>query len=189
MAVDPIRLAVGRIAQHLATGYYCFLVGHLVAINPQSINSLPPAKAGQNPTGEVKRKDGTGHTLDLRHYLDLLRGDPSLQEHFLRAWAMGAVLVLGDELRAHQYFDHAPILELVYHLRNGIAHGNRFNIDQQGQRRLAKYQAHNRNAAVRSSLGTVYEITPNLTGPVLFNFMGAADVIDLLQSVEVYLSR
>jgi len=29
-------------------------------------------------------------------------------------------------------------------------------------------------------LGTVYEITPSLTGPILFDFIGAADVIDLL---------
>jgi DNA invertase Pin-like site-specific DNA recombinase len=35
----------------------------------------------------------------------------------------------------------------------------------------------------------VYEITPSLTGPILFDFIGAADVIDLLQSVEVYLSQ
>jgi hypothetical protein len=77
---------------------------------------------------------------------------------------------------------------LSYHLRNGIAHGNRFNIDDRGKSRLAKHKAHNRDAAVKSPLGTVYEITPRLTGPVLFDFMGAADVIDLLQSVEVYLS-
>lgn len=190
MSVDPIRLAVAQVAQRLAAGYYAFLAAHLVAVNPLSINSLPPAKVlGQNPTGDIKRKDGTFHTLDLRFYLDLLREDQNLQRHFLRTWAMGALLMLGDELGAHDYFDHAPILELVYHLRNGIAHGNRFNINKWGENRLTKHEAHNRNAAVKSSLGTVYEITPNLTGPVLFDFIGAADVIDLLQSVEVYLSQ
>jgi hypothetical protein len=102
---------------------------------------------------------------------------------------MGALLGLGDELNKHGYFDHAPILELVYHLRNGIAHGNQFNIDHRGQKRLAKYGAHNRDAAVKGPMGTVYEITPSQSGPVLFDFMGAADVIDLLQSIEVYLSR
>jgi hypothetical protein len=100
---------------------------------------------------------------------------------------MGALLTLGDELAKHEYFDQAPILELVYHLRNGIAHGNRFRVDDQGKRRLAKYPAHNRNAAVKSPLGTLYEIMPDLTGPVVFDFIGAGDVIDLLQSVEDYL--
>ena len=192
MAIDPKRLTVGRMAQRLASGYYAFLVAHLVAVNPKSINSLPPAKVlGEDPIGEIKRKDGTFHTLNLRFYLDLLREDQSLQGHFLRTWAMGALLMLGDELAKpeHGYFDHAPILELVYHLRNGIAHGNRFNITKDGKKRLAKHEAHNRHAVVKSPLGTVYEITPNLIGPILFDFIGAADVIDLLQSVEVYLSR
>lgn len=190
MAVDPIKIAVARMAHGLADGYYAFLVAHLVAVNPLSINSLPPAKVlGGSQTGEINRKDGTFHTLDLRFYLDLLREDHDLQRYFLRTWAMGALLMLGDELGAHDYFDRAPILELVYHLRNGIAHGNQFNITKKGKRRLANHEAHNRSAAVKSPLGTVYEITPNLTGPVLFDFVGAADVIDILQSVEVYLSQ
>ncbi|OXC78251.1 hypothetical protein BSU04_12780 [Caballeronia sordidicola] len=42
---------------------------------------------------------------------------------------------------------------------------------------------------MKSPKKTVFEITPDFTGPILFDFMGAADVIDLLQSVEVYLSR
>jgi hypothetical protein len=190
MVVDAKRLAVGRMAQRLACGYYSFLVAHLVAVNPESINSLPPAKIlGEDPTGEIERKDGSFHTLNLLYYLDLLRADQNLQRDFLRAWAMGALLTLGDELAKHGYFGHAPILELVYHLRNGIAHGNQFTIDHRGQKRLAKHQAHNRDAVVKSPLGTLFEITPTLSGPVLFDFMGPADVIDLLQSIEVHLSR
>jgi hypothetical protein len=79
-------------ASSLASGYYAFLVAHLVAVNPQSINSLPPAKAlGEDPIGEIKRKDGTAHTLNLRRYLDRLREDHGLQRELLRAWAMGAL--------------------------------------------------------------------------------------------------
>jgi hypothetical protein len=156
MAIDPLRLTVGRMAQHLSSGYYAFLMAHLVAVNPKSISSLPPA---MYPTGEIKRKDGTSHTFDLRHHLDLLREDEKLQRDFLRTWATGALLMLGDELAKHGgeqgYFDQAPILELVYHLRNGIAHGNKFNITRSGKR-LANHEAHNRNAAVKSPLGTVY---------------------------------
>jgi hypothetical protein len=70
-------------SQHLANGYYSFLVAHLVAVNPQSINSLPPAKIlGEDPIGEIKRKDGTVHTLNLRHYLDLLRTDQKPPRRF-----------------------------------------------------------------------------------------------------------
>ncbi len=122
----------------------------------------------------------------LRH-LALLREDRDLQADFLRAWAGGALLALGDELKVHNYFDHAPVLELVYHLRNAVAHGNRFAINESGKKRLAHYPAHNRQA-VRSPAGTVFEITPTTSGPVLFDFMGAADVIDLLQAVEYHLT-
>ncbi len=63
----PDMLAVSRAAERLTSGYYAFLVAQLVAANPQSINSLPPAKElGQDPTGEIARKDGTALTLNLR---------------------------------------------------------------------------------------------------------------------------
>jgi len=190
MPTPADMLAVSRTAQRLASGYYAFLVAQLVAANPKSINSLPPAKGlGMDPSGEIKRKDGTAHTLNLRHYLDLFREDHSVQREVLRAWAMGALLTLGDELSAHGYFNQAPTLELVYHLRNGVAHGNRFNITKSGRARLAQHPAHNRCAAVKSPTGVIYEITPTLSGPLLFDFMGAADVIDLLQAVEVHLSK
>ncbi|MGP0059646.1 MAG: hypothetical protein ACLPID_10210 [Beijerinckiaceae bacterium] len=190
MPATSDMLAVSRTAQRLASGYYAFLVAQLVAANPQSINSLPPPKAlGEDPIGEIKRKDGTAHTLNLRHYLDLFREDHGVQREVLWTWAMGALLTLGDELSAHRYFDRAPVLELVYHLRNGVAHGNRFNITKEGRARLARKPAHNRNAAVKSPTGVVYEITSSLSGPLLLDFMGPADVIDLLQSVEVHLSK
>jgi hypothetical protein len=127
--------------------------------------------------------------LNLRFYLDLFREDHGIQSEILRSWAMGALLTLGDELSAHRYFDRSPTLELVYHLRNGVAHGNRFKITKDGRDRLTRFPAHNRMAEVRSPLGTVFEVTPNLSGPVLFEFLGPADVIDLLQSVEAYLSK
>jgi hypothetical protein len=183
-------MAVAELAGRLASGYYAFLVSHLVAVNPKSINSLSPSRAlGEDPVGEIKRKDGTSHELNLRFYLDLMREDQQFQGYFLKSWATGALLMLGDELSSYQYFDHAPILEPVYHLRNGLAHGNRFNIDDRGRKRLEKYPAHNRDAAVRSPQGTVYEITPTLAGPVLFDFIGAADMIDVLQSTQLYLSK
>ncbi|WP_148654374.1 hypothetical protein [Paraburkholderia caribensis] len=184
------RRDVAATAHRLASGYYAFLVAHYVAVNPLSINSLPPTnELGRRATGEIKRKDGTAHTLELRPYLDLLREDHELQGRFLRTWAIGALLTLGDELGKsnRKYFDRAPILELVYHIRNGLAHGNRFNITEKGRERLMKYPAHNREAAVKSDLGTVFEIEPCLSGPVLFDFMGAGDVIDLLLSVEHHL--
>jgi hypothetical protein len=101
----------------------------------------------------------------------------------------GALLTLGDALSSHRYFDHAPELELVRHLRNGVAHGNRFNIDQRGAQTLARWPAHNRLAWVKSDTVT-FEITPSLHGSeVLWQFMEPGDVVSLLQAVNVYLIR
>ena len=75
---------------------------------------------------------------------------------------------------------------MIYHLRNRLAHGNRFEFQRHGLERLAKHPANNATARVKSPLGTVYEIAPQLQGmTVLFDFMGAADIIDLFQSVEL----
>src|SRR5205085_11438992 len=53
------------------------------------------------------------------------------------------LLTLGDTLAASGYFDHASELELVRHIRNGIAHVNRYNIESRGAKGLSKRPAHN----------------------------------------------
>ena len=53
------------------------------------------------------------------------------------------LLTLGDTLAASGYFDHASELELVRHIRNGIAHDNRYNIESRGAKGLSKRPAHN----------------------------------------------
>jgi len=76
--------------------------------------------------------------------------------------------------------DHAPELELIYHLRNGVAYGNTFKITKSGLNRLARYPAYNRGLDGR---GNAFHISANLNGqPVLFDFMATADVIDLLMT-------
>jgi len=74
------RHAVSRLAGQLVNGYYAFVVAQYVAVNPVSVNALPPAgELGRNPTGQLPRKDGTFRVVDLRLYLDLLREDFGLQ--------------------------------------------------------------------------------------------------------------
>jgi hypothetical protein len=103
-----------------------------------------------------------------------------------RVWIIGSLIAVGDALEKLNYLNHVPLLELVRHLRNGVAHGNQFYIRKPDG--LKKCPAHNRAALVKAA--AVFEITPDLDGkPVLFEFMGAGDVVDLLMSVEVYLMR
>jgi hypothetical protein len=49
----------------------------------------------------------------------------------------------GDALERNGYFDRALELELIRHLRNGIAQGNRFDI--RDPNKLTKFPTHNRN--------------------------------------------
>ena len=104
-------------------------------------------------------------------------------------YRLNRFLAIGDALSETRYFDHAPELELIYHLRNGVAHGNRFHFTDFGKKRLADHPAHNRFTPFRTDT-TKFEITTALEGqPVLFDFMGPADVLDLLGAVGVYLWR
>jgi hypothetical protein len=149
-------------------------------------------EAGQIvPVGYVYRKDGTKHIFDFAHYLAKAGSDEAMVDDLARIWLVGSLLTVGDALAKNDYFDHAPVLELLYHLRNGVAHGNVFHFTRPGRRRLCAHPAHNREAAIRGyNNDTVFEITPNLQGqPVLFDFMGPGDVLDLLYSVGLYLIR
>ena len=136
----------------------------------------------------VLRKDGTPHRFHFNAYLTKAGNDPAIVDELARVWLVGALLTVGDALKKDDYFDHAPELELLRHLRNGVAHGNTFRIDQ---KLLKKHPAHNQLASIRGYYNdTVFEITPALHNqPVLFEFMGPGDILDLLMSVSMYLIR
>jgi hypothetical protein len=182
---------VGRLAHRMAQGYYAHSAAMEIATGPHA-----KALASKTPLGQIAshviRKDGTQHTFDLPHYLGQAHTNLGIVDELPRIWLVGSLLTVGDALsRLHRrYLDHAPILEMVYHLRNGIAHGNVFHFDKHGLDRLQKHPAHNKMAGVMSSTKAEFEIVASLHGkPVLFDFMGPGDVLDLLQSVEVYLTR
>jgi hypothetical protein len=182
-------LAVGQLSERLVSGYYAHLAAIHVATDPRAIALAPETKPGFIvPVGFVKRKDGSEHAYHFNLFLAKARDDPNIKLDMERIWLSGAVLSVGDELSAHGYFDRAPELELLRHVRNGIAHGNRFRLDN--PKSWLKYPAHNRLAWVRSDLKTEFEIEPAHHGiPVLFSYMGPADVLDLLLSVGQYLNR
>jgi len=112
--------------------------------------------------------------------------EPALRDELDRAWCVSSLILLSDRLAAEGYYDRAPVLEMVRHLRNGVAHGNRFNLRNPSE--LQVWPAHMRDAACRSSES--FQITPELDGStVFFDFMGPGDVLDLLISVSTYLGE
>lgn len=144
----------------------------------------PPSQS--TLSGSVLCKDGSERPFDLNYVLELMRSDPALRAEMDRGWCVSSLVVLVDQLAADGYYDRAPVLEMVRHLRNGVAHGNRFTIRNPAE--LATWPAHTRHAVCRGD--EVFEITPALAGsPVLFEFMGLGDVLDLLISVGTHLRR
>jgi hypothetical protein len=140
------------------------------------------------PIGRIRHKDGTRHEFDFAYHLLLARTNPAMVADLDRLWLVGALLTIGDALKQHRYFDRAPELELLRHLRNGAAHGNTFRI--KNPKELEEYPAHNRLAWVKSDTKAEFEITLNLQGqPVLFDFMGPGDILHLLMSISLYLIR
>lgn len=179
LSLDAFR--IGRLAHRLGTGYYV----HYAML--EVVSNLPQNKPiDYRNSRDVFRKDGTKHTFAFDHYLREAVQNSQTKDDLDRVWIGGVLIALGDALEQNKYFDRAPHLELVRHLRNGIAHGNRFRIDKPGK--LTKYPANNFQAPNRSPAGTSFEITSAVQGqPVLFDFMGPADCVDLFMSVEIHL--
>jgi len=186
--IDGDAVAVGDLAHQLVGGYYSHLAAVTVASDPRATALMPATKPGRLvPEGVVRGKDGHEGAFHFEFYLAAVRNDPFVQDQFARVYLAGAIITLGDALSRHRYFNHQPELELLYHVRNGVAHGNRFNIDARGEARLARFPAHNKVAIARVPHSPPFEITPALRGtPVLFDFMESGDVVNLLNSVGSY---
>jgi hypothetical protein len=185
MKANQAALEVGQLAWDMARGYATHITAIRMAprLDPKAFVRL----IGDYPSDFVQRKDGTKWSFGTQDALVDL-ADKTIAEELTRVLFAGSLLRLGDALKDHDYFEHAPLFELVRHLRNGIAHGNRFYILYPDE--LEKCPAHNRDADYRGPNRTMFEITAALNGQlVLFDFMGAGDVLDLLSSVGARLER
>jgi hypothetical protein len=187
---NPFALRVARLTQRLVCEYYSLAVAIEVAKDPRAKPLFSDIPSGQIvPVGFVSRKDGTQYLYHFHHYLDQVRTNSEMVSDSQSTWLTGSLLAIGDALQPHGYFNHAPELELIYHLRNGVAHGNRFIFDERALRRLHEHPAHNKLTPFRTAT-TKFEIVAGLhRQPVLFDFMGPADILDVLSAVGVYLWR
>jgi hypothetical protein len=80
-------------------------------------------------------------------------------------------------LKSHKYFDNQPEFQLLYHLRNGVAQGNAFNINDYGEKRLKCHPAYLR----LYDNSERFRVSSGLKGNrILFDFVGPGDVTDIL---------
>jgi hypothetical protein len=123
------------------------------------------------------RHDGTYHATALYENLEAIQAQrDAFSEDYERSTLSGMLITVGDACAQNHHFDRTPPLELMRHLRNAAAHGNRFNLTNGEPRRDANFQGD-------------FRITPSLNGQpdVLFDFIGPGDILDLLAYVEGHL--
>jgi hypothetical protein len=179
---------VGQLAKDMADGY-CAHSAAMTVVGRLDEQTLRRVAWLKDPTGSAPCKDGNEWLFNLRDFLQLTTTRPAIADELPLVWLAGSMIRLGDALERNGYFDRAPVLELVRHLRNGIAHGNRFNILDPDK--LKKFPAHNRDVwPKRPNNPATFEIKHGLDGQrVLFDFMKAGDVLELLGYVSLHLKR
>jgi hypothetical protein len=182
---------IGQLAERLHGGYLAHHALITIARDPRAAALVPPVEPGQAvPVGRIPWNDNpAGVEYHFTHYLAQAT-EVGTDVEYSRVWLCGALLTLGDELAAYDYFDRAPELEMVRHLRNAAAHGNRFDI--RNPEGLARFPAHTRHTIPKLTRadGACFEITPDLHAQAfLFEYMDAPDVLTLFQAVGRYLLR
>jgi hypothetical protein len=193
-------LEVGQLAQELFHGYMAYAGLSTLIARPQSIELIEQLESENSgpaavPIEPIFRNDGSAHFFSLSHAVRVLAAEPGFLSVRNRLWLAGALLTLGDALATENYFDHGPDLEFVRHLRNGVAHGNRFHFHGE-PRRPAHFTGPDCRLLADGVTSTppgqvqTFEITATLEGqPVLCDYVGAGDLCDLLLFVANRLIR
>ena len=195
------ELEVGKVAQELFVGYLAYTASAYALDQPEIADATVAALEAANrgpaavPTATIVRADGSVMPYHLTHAIRTVRSTSSFRLTYDRLWLAGALLTLGDRLSEERYFDQGPDLEFVRHLRNGIAHGNKFHFVRDEPRRPAHFTGPDGRVlpdATTTGPGYVvtFEITRALEGRrVLFDFIGPGDIFDLLTHVSLRLMQ
>lgn len=138
----------------------------------------------------LPRKRGGDHSYSFQHYLQQAFEHPEVAAQLKAAWFASAIVTAADALSAHNYFNRPPLLEMIYHLRNGIAHGNKFTFTPKCVARLKDHPANTFSIDGSRSPDTDFNIDVSLSGTgVLFDYLGPGDVIAILQHASVYMFK
>ncbi|MGO9546752.1 MAG: hypothetical protein ACLPPF_18395 [Rhodomicrobium sp.] len=188
--VDQNAVDIATLTQRMVSQYFSHVTAMHVARDPRARKLGPQIEPGQNvPVLKIPRRDGNAMIMHFDHYL-LEAQKTELREDFDRVWLIGALLRVGDALGANGYFGHAPEAEIIRHLRNGVAHGNRFEFHDTVIRKTTGKLKHPANIfryAARQQM-PMHEIETNLQGTeVLFVWGGPDAIVDCLTVLGIHL--
>ena len=135
----------------------------------------------------VYRKRGDSHQYAFEHYLKHAFEVSAVAMPIQASWFSMAIITAASALSPYNYFNRPPHLEVIYHLRNALAHGNRFRFTKECRERLRDYPATTMGA--RPAGLTQFEITEKVDGTSPADFLGPGDLIDVLIYATVYLAE
>jgi len=188
--VNQAAVDVATLAQRMVSQYFSHHTSMHVARDPRASAFAPNIEPGQHvPVLRIPRRDGNAMIMSFNHFLEESR-KPKALEDFDRVWLIGALLMVGDALSANKYFGNIPEAEIIRHLRNGVAHGNRFNfhprvIDKASGR--LKHPANISRYAARQVM-PAHEVEGILQGTELLFVWGGPDaIVDCLTVLGIHL--
>ncbi|MGE3692112.1 MAG: hypothetical protein AB7F98_12115 [Novosphingobium sp.] len=169
-----------KLAEDLVAGLLGFDAALTLLDDDRVLQLVPPRKPGKLvPEGKLAHLDSEhGHNYHFLFYLDHIRKEPN-RTLTKRLWASNSLIRIGDQLSRYNYFDRHPNLELVRHLRNAVAHGERITIDK--PQVLSRFPAHLTAGLCH------WEITPALHDQSLYSFVSAGDICSIIQAIGIFL--
>lgn len=161
-------------------------LGMTVFSSPDILKIIFPEGLGANvfPTAQCPtlNLDINGRISNPGYYelqtapsLEYIKSNPRSSLIFLSLSIRAALLNVGDELKKIDYLDKSPELEFLRHIRNGVAHGNRF---------------HFLGPVKKAASFRTYTITDSLQGTKIFSdhegdgFLHIGDALALLDFLE-----
>ncbi len=188
--LNQAAVDVATLAQRMTSQYFAHVASMYVARHPEAEGFAPPVEADQHvPVIRIKRRDGNDMIMWFNHYLKEANSSTA-RDDFDKIWLQGALLAVGDAFGANGYFGHEPEAEIIRHLRNGIAHGNRFEFRDSVIDRASgklKYPANIFRYAERQVMPR-HEVEVGLHGTeVLWTWGGPDAVMDCLTVLGVHL--
>jgi len=182
--------AAGRVGQVLNDLYVsCYSFSAILAAGADASARLG-SSIDYTIARPLPRRNGTAHSYSFQFYLRQAFDHAATAAGMQTTWFASAIVAAADALKPHNYFNRPPALEVIYHLRNGIAHGNKFDFTPDCRARMAAHPANTEEWAASSAELTPFHITESLHGSgVLFDYMGPADITDVLIAGHLYLGK
>jgi len=171
-----------QLAQRLVAGLLGFHAALTLLEDDRVLALIPPKNPGDIVVEGLLPHLGCdkGHAYHFTNYLDQIRSEPN-RTLIHRLWASNALIRFGEALKQHGYFNRNPCLEMIRHLRNAVAHGERFEI--RDPQKLAKYPAFLTAGLCH------WEITPALDGKPLYDVVSMGDIASVIQHAGIHLNN